>query len=246
MHLPAISCFWFAACLLLASAASAANLTMGVENLSYLPYYSMQDNTYQGFARELFDAFANERGHHIEYRPLPVERLYRSLLDGSIDLKFPDNPTWRRELKTEHAMHYSDTVAPFVDGVMVVAGRASALPTPPRIGTIRGFTPWPLLDDIAQGRVTLTENNSISGLLRQTIAGRLDGAYINVAVAHFHLKNSLHQDAALTLDERLPNTRSAYFVSTIRQSMIIEVLNKWLQENAPRIRALQQQWGIDP
>jgi ABC-type amino acid transport substrate-binding protein len=232
--------------LLFSSRAHSADLVMGVEELPYMPYYSVDGGEYKGFARELFDAFAQEQGHHIRYRPLPVERLYRELLDGGIDLKFPDNPEWRHDLKSDKNLHYSQPVAAFLDGVMMRAEPASAVNNKRlTIGTIRGFTPWPLLPLIEQKRIRLAENNSISGLLRQVIAKRLDGVYINVAVARFHLKNVLRQDLALAFDARLPYDQSAYFVSSIHKAEIIQELNAWLEQNSQRVADMQRKWGIE-
>lgn len=225
----------------------AADLVIGVEDLPYMPYYSTDGGEYFGFARELFDRFAAERGHRIQYRPLPVERLYRSLMDGSIDIKFPDNPEWRHDLKLQQQWHYSEAVVPFLDGVMV----PNALLTKPadrplRIGTVRGFTPWPLLPRVEQGSIRMFENNSIAGLLRQSLGGRLDGVYLNVAVADFHLRNFLRADAQLVLDTRLPHDRSAYHASSLHKSEVIKQLNHWLRANRAQLRTLQQKWNIHP
>jgi polar amino acid transport system substrate-binding protein len=227
------------------AATHSAEIVMGVEDLPYMPYYSVDMGEYNGYARELFDAFAADRGHSISYRPLPVERLYRALLDGEIDLKFPDNPEWRNDLKEVRKVHYSGAVAPFLDGVLVTPHQKTRPADGPlRIGTIRGFTPWPLLGRIEEGSIKMFENNSISGLLRQVLVGRLDGVFINESVAEFHLKSELHQEGALVLDDRLPNSPSAYYVSSIQNPVIIQELNDWLTENGEKVKALQQKWGI--
>ncbi len=230
--------------------AKATELVMGVEDLPYLPYYSVEQGesgrAYGGYARELFDAFAAARGHSIRYRPLPVERLYRELLDGRIDFKFPDNPEWRHELKKTRSLGYSRAIAPFTDGVMVPPEhRTKEKDGPLKIGTVRGFTPWPLMPDIDRGTIQLSENNSISGLLRQCIEGRLDGVYLNVEVARFQLKNLLRRSAALVLDDSLPHSRSAYYVSTIRRPGILAELDVWLREHREQVGELRRKWGIE-
>jgi len=225
---------------------TATDLKLGVENLNYLPYFSVDQDQYQGYARELFDAFAAAQGLSIHYRPLPVERLYRELLSGAIDCKFPDNPTWRHDLKSKQdALRYSLPIAPFKDAVMAppesgADNSESAL----RIGTIRGFTPWPLMHDIEQGRILLSENNSLTGLLRQAITGRLDGVYINVDVARYHLTHLLKQPNALTPDETLPYNQCSYHVSCLHQSKLIDQLDLWLNDNQLLIWELRKKWGI--
>lgn len=223
-----------------------AELVMGVEDLPYLPYYALDKGEYQGFSRELFDAFAAARGHRLVYRPLPVERLYRALLNGDIDLKYPDNPAWRQELKTGQAIHYSQPVAPFVDGILVLPARGREDSGGfRRIATIRGFTPWPLLDRIKQGEVSLSENNSIPGLLQQVLTQRVDGAFINVAVARFYLQRVLGQEQALVFNTRLPHARSDYYVSTLRHSGIVQEFDAWVRESPAQVTALRRKWGID-
>lgn len=231
-------------CLTWGATAQADDLVVGVEDLPYLPFYSVDRGQYQGYARELLDAFATAHSHRINYRPLPVERLYRELFDGVIDFKFPDNPDWRHELKQSRTLHYSRAIAPFLDGVMVLPEKRKTQSQPLKIGTIRGFTPWPLLELIEQGEIVVSENNSIPGLLRQCLAGRLDGVFINADVARFHLTNVLRRNDALTLDESLPHARSAYSVSTINRPDIIEELDGWLAENQVLVTALRTKWGI--
>lgn len=48
---------------------------VGVEEISYQPYYSLQnDGRYVGFARDMLHAAAKSTGHTFVYRPLPIER----------------------------------------------------------------------------------------------------------------------------------------------------------------------------
>ncbi|MCB1875262.1 MAG: transporter substrate-binding domain-containing protein [Chromatiales bacterium] len=231
--------------LLLASAGRAGTLVVGVEQLDYLPYYTLENGEYVGYSRQLFDAFAEDSGHRIEYRPLPVERLYRALLEGTIDFKFPDNPSWRKELREERTLTYSLDIAPFLDGVMVRSqfhGRQQDVPL--RIGTIRGFSPWPLLLPTRKGNIDISENNSLLGLLRQVLAGRLNGAYVNVAVATNLLARIADVSAALVFDESLPHNRGHYHVSTLNHPQLIGELNEWLVNNRDRVGELQERWGI--
>ena len=223
-----------------------AELVIGVEDISYLPYYSVDNGEYHGYSRELLDAFAKDSGYHVTYQPLPVERLFRSLFNGSIDCKYPDNQKWRADLKANVDIHYSDPVARFIDGVMVVPAR---LPSPidsfRSIGTIRGFSPWPLLDSVRHGKMIISENNTMSGLLRQALAGRVDGVYINTAVANYQLRNILGQPNALVFSPALPNIHAVYQVSTIHRQDIILALNVWMSRNKTWIENLRKKFGID-
>lgn len=223
----------------------AETLIFGVEQLEYLPYYSVEKGEYVGYSRDLFDAFAKDNQHSIEYRPLPVERLYRALLDDKIDFKYPDNPSWRKELREGRTLIYSLDIAPFLDGVLVRPGQiASPGSGLKRYGTIRGFTPWPLLPAQREGRVELSENNTMSGLLRQVLAGRLDGAYVNVDVAKHLLSRTPTSSDGLVFDPDLPHSRAHYHLSTLNYPTIIAELNDWLLRNQDRVIALQRKWNI--
>ncbi len=68
-------------------------LVIGVQDFrDYLPYSEIRDGDYRGFNRELLDLFAQHQGYRFRYQPFPIKRLYLALLNGQIDLKYPDNP----------------------------------------------------------------------------------------------------------------------------------------------------------
>ena len=57
----------------------ADTLVIGVEKIDYTPYYNTVQGEYQGFARDVFDGFAEQYQHQVEYRPMPIKRLYENL-----------------------------------------------------------------------------------------------------------------------------------------------------------------------
>lgn len=54
----------FAAALCVATTAEAKTYMVGVENIDYFPQYRGSTTQYEGFARELFDAFAANTNSH--------------------------------------------------------------------------------------------------------------------------------------------------------------------------------------
>ncbi len=226
-------------------AADGDAVVIGVEDLPYLPYYAVERGDYRGHARELLDSWAADLGRQIRYRPLPVERLYLALVHGDIDAKYPDNPDWRPDLKARYDVVYSRPVARFTDGVMVLASRAAEDAAAfARIGTVRGFTPWALLPLVGQGTVTVSENSSMPGLLRQVLEGRVDGAYLNVAVAGYQLRGVDGEASALVLSPRLPSSTSHYRLSSVRKPALIQSFDAWLDTHAERVGELRRKWGI--
>lgn len=237
----------FVVALLCASTVLAAGrLVVGVEDMQYLPAYATVNGNYQGFARELFDAFARDRGYSIEYRPLPVPRLYRSFLLGELDFKFPDNPKWQAEMRKGHAIVYSDPVIAIIDGVSLrPEKRGGGIGQIQVLGSVSGFSPWPWLERIKAGKTRLSENPDFEALVRQTLLGRVDGAYASVAMVNFQLDHVLKQPGALVFDPALPHTRDSYFMSTLKRSDVLAEFNEWQRQHRAEVDALKKKHGVE-
>lgn len=235
---------------LLLSCAGAASakppLVIGVESLYYMPVATYENGVYKGFARELFDAFAKDRGYEVEYRALPVPRLYASFFAGQLDFKFPDNAYWKQSQRAGLNIHYSDPVAAFVDGTCVLPERRGARPEEIlRLGTMGGFTPWAWLDRIKAGKPSLSENTQLEALVRQALAGRVDAVYASVAVINYQLDHVLKQPGALVFGPGLPHTLDNYHLSTLRHPAILAEFNEWMRTNRDRVAALKKKYGVE-
>ena len=224
----------------LAGETPSRTLVIGVEDLDYLPAYGLDENgQYVGLARQIFDAFAEDRGYAVEYRAYPVSRLYAVFFSGDVDFKYPDSPTWNQAERARlgQTIHYSAPVMAYVDGVSVVPEMANA--------TVSGFTPWAWMERIQTGQVELTENADFTALIRQAIGGRIDGAYANVAVIQHRLENELQQPGALVFNPGLPHSAGNYYLSGIRDAEIIAEFNDWMVEQADWIAALKEDVGAE-
>lgn len=226
--------------------ASAEHFVVGVEAIDYMPHYGFNGKgEYQGFARDLIDAYAADRGHRIEYRPLPVNRLFHEMLDGTVDFKYPDNPFWQAGLKTGKTMTYSDPVVVYIDGVLVRPdNKGKGIDALQILGTVRGFTAFDYLDRIKSGAVSLEENPSSSGLMLQVINKRIDGAYVNVAVAYSTL-DGMGRPGDLTFDPGLPYTKASYKLSTVKHPDVIADFNAWQKSHADLIAGLKAKWAVE-
>lgn len=234
--------------LLLGAGVAAAKdvLVIGVENQYYLPVYAYESGVYRGFARDLFDAFAHDRGYQIEYRALPVPRLYASFFEGQVDFKFPDNADWKQDQRAGKKIHYSDPVAAFIDGVSVRPEMRNAKPDAiKRLATMGGFTPWAWLDRIKAGNTALTENTNLEALIRQTLAGRVDGAYASVAVINYQLDHVLKQPGALVFNPGLPNSRDNYHLASIKRPEVVAEFNEWMRKNRAQVATLKKKYGVE-
>lgn len=221
-------------------------LVVGVENQHYLPAYAFENGVYKGYARELLDAWAQDRDYQLEYRPLPVPRLYAAFFGGQVDFKFPDNPNWKKDERSGKSITYSDPVVAFVDGTSVHPTRKNAgLDEFKVLGTLGGFTPWAWLDRIQTGKTALSENFNVEALIRQGIAGRVDGVYANVAVINYQLDHVLKQPGALVFNPKLPYSRDNYQLSSIKHPEIVRDFNDWMRKNRDRISALKKQHQVE-
>lgn len=230
-----------------ADAETPPTYVIGVEDLHYLPAYAVVDGTYVGYARDLLDAFAADAGVRFVYRPLPVPRLYASLDAGLIDFKFPDNPNWQPAFRESHTLTYSVPVARFLDATVVKTDRADTITVDDvtALATVSGFGPWPWLDRIEAGTVRLTENTDFTALVRQVLAGRVDGAYASMAVINHVLRHDLEAPGALVFAPQLPHHFGVYRLSTIAHPDLIAAFDAWMETNAAEVAALKARHGVE-
>ncbi len=224
----------------------AKTYTLGVEELNYLPYYANDQREYYGFAREFFDLFAKEQGITFEYKVLPVKRLWNDFLNEKLDFKFPDHPYWNGDAKKGLNVVYSDAVVNYIDGVMVTSdNQAISIENLKKLGTVAGFTAWDYLDLIKANKITVVENPSFVGLLKQTLVGRLDGAYINISVAQHQLETELKKPSALVFATQLPHTKADYLMSSIKHPELVAAVNAFMKKHGEAIRRLKIKYKVE-
>jgi polar amino acid transport system substrate-binding protein len=240
--LPLLTCL----SLQLLSPAQAETFKVGVELQPYLPYSNVQDGEYLGYGHDLLDAFAAHQGHVFIYQPLPVRRLLSDFLNDRVDFKYPDNPRWNADQKQGYALHYSQAAAPAIDGVLVkprFLGQGKERLR--RLGTQRGFTPWPYLDEINAGKIMLIQANQIDSLLAMAMSDRVDGVYLNPQVVRHQLYNNA--GSGLVFDPKLPYQDDHYFLSSIKHPEVIAQFDAFLTSQAELVQSLKDRHGIsDP
>ncbi|ERP30926.1 substrate-binding periplasmic protein [Chitinivibrio alkaliphilus] len=221
-------------------------LTVGVQDFHcYLPYSAYDGMIFSGFERELLDLFATKKGYYFHYTAYPIKRLDRAFVAGNIDIRIPDNPYWAPEIKSEEQVLYSAPLVSYIDGVVVQQGRDTiSLNSLDTLGVVRGFTPKPYLPSLSEETIYIHENSDISGLLKQVAQGRIDGAYINVAVAYHHMKQWDPEDR-LVFAQNLPFVHSTRHLSTIHTPQIIDKFNTFLEENASAIELLKEKYRVE-
>ncbi len=239
--------FWTVLLTFGASAAAAEKYTVLVQDYaSFPPYSAYEDGEYSGFNRELLDMFAEHADIELEYVALPVKRLFIEFVEGAGDLKYPDNPNWAMSVKGDTKIAYSDAVVEYVNGVMVRPEDMGMSPDNiSTLGMLAGWTPIGYQDLISNGQISLLENNSYEGLLRQAILGRVSAAYSNISTSQYYLDQVIDQPDGLIFDEALPHVRSTRVLSSINNPELIERFDLFLTERAADISALKQEYGVE-
>jgi ABC-type amino acid transport substrate-binding protein len=226
--------------------------TIAVENQNYMPYFRVDGNVYLGFARELFDLFAADAGIEFDYVPNPVNRIYANYFDkkSTLDFKFPDRPEWAPDLRAGRQIYYTDDIVEFTDGVMLKpANLGKGIKGLTKLGTIAGFTPFIYLDHIKseknpKGTITLFTNSNIASLFDQLLVDRIDGIFINLAVAKYALINEQKKVDLAVFDKDLPNTPSYYQLSTTKHPELIKKFNEFMVKKKADVAVLKQKWGF--
>lgn len=215
---------------------------VGVELLNYAPLWSIDNNQYSGFSRELLDLFALKSGYRFSFRPLPINRLWFEFSSGKIDFKFPDNHAWRGALKSSVPIYYSKEVLSYIDGILVKKERLGMNSAQiKKVGIIRGFTPS---SEILYSDTETLEATNIEQLFRLIQAGRIDGIYSNILVGQ-HLLNDHHYPSDFIVhDTTLPHSRGSYTLSSIQHPALINEFSAFLDHNQSEINQLKLKYNI--
>ncbi|WP_394236651.1 transporter substrate-binding domain-containing protein [Pseudomonas anguilliseptica] len=229
------------------SAVSAESYVIGVEKLAFAPHYSIDaQGQYQGFARELFDLFAQTSGVELSYKVLPVEQLLPALLSDQVDFKYPDSETWAQEQKAGKTLSYSQGVVEYVDGVLVAPQRhGQPIEQIKRLAMVNGWTPWGYQERIDAGQIELTYSDDLRQMIRQALKKDTDGAYFNVVVATHYLDNIRARPGALIFDAQLPHNRGSFKLSTLKHAAFMQRFDRFLVDQQSEIAALKSQYKVE-
>ncbi|MBF0443589.1 MAG: transporter substrate-binding domain-containing protein [Oligoflexales bacterium] len=241
-----ISCFVWSVSAKCEDKVKKQKYVIGVENIAYLPHYDGSKSEYGGYARAVLDLFFKSINADFEYRPLPINRLFKNFVSGELDFKYPDSPDWQKDIKKGKTIVYSDPVSDYIDGIMVKPERkGKGIEALKDLGTVTGFTPWACIDLVKQGKIKLSENNDFAALLRQTINERNDGAYFSVAVALYQLREVVKKPDALVFDPSLPYVKDAYFLSTTKHKDIILKFNEFLKTRNTELSQIKEKLQVN-
>lgn len=239
----AICCFVLSAGLLHAK----STYTVGVENIKYLPYYSVKNGQWVGFARELLSQFAKQSGVDFSYKPRSIKNLYKEyVVQRKFDFKFPDNPYWNAHLKLKNKIHYSESTILFTDGVMVLEENITkGIQSIKKLGVVSGFTyPAKFQAMEKSGKLLIIKQDSLEKMVKTVLDKKIDGVYLNTEVGK-HLSRGLSGDRnRLQFNNKLPFLLGTYQLSTIKHPKMILKFNAFLEKNSKWVLRLKQKYNI--
>ena len=230
----------------LTSAAGSGEYTIGVEGVDNLPVANGENSNYTGYARELLDTFADKYGHKFNYRPMPVDRLMDEFaVKKSLDFKFPDNPHWASDLKTDANIAYSASSVTVIDGLFVKPmHKGKGLDRIKTIATQRGFTPFPYLAEIEAKKIKVDEIDSMGDAVKLVEAERADGIFMGQVVTNYLMNEVMKQPGILVFDDKLPNASSEYSLATIKHTELVKQFDEFLSTEKDTVARLKSKHKV--
>ncbi len=221
---------------------SKRSYTVGVESFPYYPHYQAQGDSFEGYAHDILDAFAQVKDYKLIYHPMPYMRILNLFLSNQLDLQYPDNQYWSEKQKKNYVIHYSEPAVNYTDGVHVTQeNQGKAVEKLKSIGTLIGFSPVQYFPLEEKGLLEIHYSATVEGLIEQTHLGRIDGVYLNTDVIKFSQKNKTKK---LSFDQTLPHINSGFSLSSIQYPKMIEEFNEFLKNNQPLVNKIKKKYQL--
>ena len=112
------------------------------------------------------------------------------------------------------------------------------------IATLRGFTPFPYLDQIKSKKITVTEVNAADAAINMGEASRVDGVYLGVIAANYLLNDVLKKAGALVYDASLPNSTNDFSMSTLAHADVIRQLDEFMAKEKDTVAKIKAKYKI--
>ncbi|WP_448211019.1 hypothetical protein [Colwellia sp. MEBiC06753] len=229
-----------------ARAAESKVYLVGVEDISYYPYFDFRaDGDHQpSFALDLLTAFFNHQQLKFKFIPLPIKRFDRWYLEHNIDFKFPDNFRWRNDQSNSMGLTFSVEILQLTAGTYVKKANADfSRKDIKSLATITGFYPTLWLQEIKRNKLEVIEDNSPLAVVRHVLAGNASGTNIDSNVIRLNLVK-LNQPGEIVLAEGIYHQPYSYHMSSIKYPEVIEQFNHFLKENQQLVNELKQKYDI--
>ncbi|APJ03345.1 transporter substrate-binding domain-containing protein [Silvanigrella aquatica] len=221
-----------------AIADSKPTYVIGVENITYDPYYTVKENgEYGAFARDIFDLFAKKSNIQFKYEPMPVARLFKEYLGGGLDFKYPDSSLWMSEGRKNKNIIYSDNVVEYIDGAIIKAeNKNKDISFIKKLGTIRGFE----VGEYKKRQIQIEESSNIPELIDKLDNNKIDAVFFNVAVALNYVNRNKYFKNKFIFKKEYPYLHDYYRLSTMKHKDVIDKFNLFLKKNIKEINEMKK------
>lgn len=219
---------------------------LGIDDSYFLPLYATEKNVFlPSFIKEFFEAFGKEKGHTFTFVPLPADRLLPELFLGTIDFEYPDNLESKNRQKESRFIYYSANITVLMDCFFSFrANLNKPIQYFKKVGILNNVKPYPLLDYLKTGQMTLVSSPSAEYLFREVLDGRLDAVYISKFFGE-HILEKLNANDALVFQPQLPHIISETYLGSQRHPDVINELNDFIYSKGDVINAIKAKYKME-
>lgn len=219
---------------------------LGIDDSYFLPLYATEKNVLlPSFTKEFFEAFGKEKGHTFTFVPLPSDKLLPELFLGTIDFEYPDNLDIKHRQKESRFIYYSANITVLMDCFFSFRSNLNKpIQYFKKVGILINVKPYPLLDYLKTGQMTLVTSPSAEYLFREVLDGRLDAVYISKFFGEYILEK-LNAKDALVFQPQLPHIISETYLGSQRHPDVINELNDFITSRADVINAIKSKYKME-
>jgi len=211
--------------------------TIGVEKVNLSPNYSISDEKYQGFLRDILDKFGADNGYSFKYVPYESDELYKSLYAGKVDFKLPDNETWRSSEKRDFDVSYSEPIYTYIEGVFVLdVNQNYSIENIKTLGVVSDTIIWSLYNYVQTKKIKTKKAGTCGLLIHDLLSEKIDGIVCNYLSMQLELKRQKIKNIVFAQD--LPFVDAYFHLSTIKHKEVIKEFNRWLEKHKSFIKNL--------
>jgi hypothetical protein len=214
---------------------------VGVESTNYYPVYSFSGGKFEGILAEILDKFAADNNIKFIYRPYKPNDLFMALFKGEIDIKVPDNDTWKAADKRDYKIIYSNDIICCMDTFFTVPGSNINIDMLKKVGVATDVVPWFIQHYVEMQKIKIVHEDHCGKLIDKVLDDDLDAILCNYDSVRYFLNKS-NKPEALELAKNLPYLDDYINISTIYHPQIIKHFNIWLGENSELIKQLQRKY----
>ncbi len=217
---------------------------VGVEDTNYYPVYSFNGGEFEGVLAEIVKKFAKDNNLKFVYKPYKPNELFTALFKGEIDIKVPDNDTWKAADKKDYKVVYSNDIICCIDAFFTkteVDEYIGSVDDLKKVGVATEVVPWFIQHAVERQKIKLVKEDHCGKLIDRAIDEEIDAVLCNYDSVRYYLNRSNKPDA-LELARNLPYLDDYINISTIKHPSIISKFNKWLENNNEYIKNMQRKY----